>query len=75
VAGTTDVDAITLSVAKLHGQGLSAHTAVTAITLALLTNTFVKVGIAAWLGGAALGRRFLFAQLAVVSSGLVMLLV
>lgn len=51
LAGTTDVDAITLSVARFHREGLPAATAAIAITLAAVTNTAVKAGIAAWLGG------------------------
>jgi len=51
LAGTTDVDAITLSVTRFHQDGLAATTAAVAITLAVFTNTAVKVGIAAWIGG------------------------
>ncbi len=51
LAGTTDVDAITLSVARFHREGLESMTATVAITLAAVTNTVVKAGIAAWLGG------------------------
>ena len=57
LAGTTDVDAITLSMARFHREGLNATTAATAITLAAVTNTAVKAGIAAWLGGRELGVR------------------
>jgi uncharacterized membrane protein (DUF4010 family) len=51
LAGTTDVDAITLSVARFHYEGLAASTATVAITLAAVTNTVVKAGLAAWFGG------------------------
>ncbi len=50
LAGTTDVDAITLSIARFHQEGLTLSTAVMAIALAALTNTAVKAGVALWLG-------------------------
>lgn len=57
VAGSTDVDAILLSVVQFHNEGLAAATAVTAITLGAITNTVVKAGIAAWMGGRVLAMR------------------
>ena len=54
VAGTTDVDAITLSVIRLNQDGLSVWTAATAITLSAMTNTLVKACLAGWFGGKAL---------------------
>lgn len=55
LAGTADVDALTLSAARFHQEGLAAATAATAVTLATMTNTAVKAGLAAWLGGRQLG--------------------
>ncbi len=56
LAGLTDVDAITISVARMHAQSaLSDHTAVMAITLAATSNTVVKAGLALSLGGRAVG--------------------
>ncbi len=69
LAGTTDVDAITLSLTELHGGGLAAAVATTGITLATVTNTVVKGGIAAVAGGRALGRRLSPAVLAVLLAG------
>jgi uncharacterized membrane protein (DUF4010 family) len=57
LAGLADVDAITISMARFHREGLAATTAATAITLAALTDTAVKAGIAFWLGGRELGLR------------------
>lgn len=57
LAGLTDVDAITLSVAELHQGGLEASTAANAIVLAAVTNTIVKSGIAISIGGKVLGRK------------------
>lgn len=51
LAGTTDVDAISLSVIRLTQEGLSSWTAATAITLAAMTNTLVKACLASWFGG------------------------
>ncbi len=57
LAGLTDVDAITLSLAELHREGMAPGTAAIGITLAAITNTLVKAGLATVLGGAALGKR------------------
>jgi uncharacterized membrane protein (DUF4010 family) len=55
LAGTTDVDAITLSTANLAHGGMDARVAVTAILIGAASNTLVKVGLAAVLGGRKLG--------------------
>jgi uncharacterized membrane protein (DUF4010 family) len=55
LAGTTDVDAITLSMATLaRGDSAHAGTAVGSMVVAVLSNTLVKCGITAVLGGARL---------------------
>lgn len=74
LAGLTDVDAITLSMAKFHQDGLSASTASLTIALAAFTNTLVKAGIAAWVGGWALARRVGVGLCAVLAVGAVALL-
>ena len=51
------MDAITLSLTELHRTGSSASVAALGILLAVVTNTVVKIGIAAVLGGRALGAR------------------
>jgi len=51
LAGTTDVDAITLSMTQFHLEGLNSWTAATAVTLAAITNTMVKTILASWMGG------------------------
>ena len=51
VAGLTDVDAITISVARMHASGLETGIAVAAIVVAVVMNTLVKIGIVAVLGG------------------------
>ncbi|MCB9933236.1 MAG: DUF4010 domain-containing protein [Planctomycetes bacterium] len=57
LAGLTDVDAITISIARMHklGEGLDTGSAVLAITLAAVSNTLTKTGIALALGGRRLG--------------------
>jgi uncharacterized membrane protein (DUF4010 family) len=71
VAGSTDVDAITLSMAKLTTEGgtLSHRVAATTIFLATASNTVVKGVMASVVGGWDFGRRVLAAQLAVLVAG------
>jgi uncharacterized membrane protein (DUF4010 family) len=57
LAGTTDVDAITLSNARMASGGLSLHVAALAILLAVAVNTIVKSSLALTLGTRALGAR------------------
>ena len=61
VAGLTDVDAITLSMAELGGQagGVSMTVAARAIVLAAMSNTVVKGGIVLVSGSASLRRALL----------------
>ncbi|MCM2310116.1 MAG: MgtC/SapB family protein [Steroidobacteraceae bacterium] len=68
LAGTTDVDAITLSMAQYARSG-STQVAVQAITVAALTNTVVKTVIAGVLGDARLRRPVLVAAGLVLASG------
>ena len=71
LAGTTDVDAVTLSSAQLARDGLEALTATVAILIAIAANTVVKTGLAASLGGAALGRRMALVGGLVLVAGVV----
>jgi len=59
LAGLTDVDAIALSMARLAGADVSYIVAARAVTLAALSNTLVKGGIAVSLGSASLRRYIL----------------
>jgi uncharacterized membrane protein (DUF4010 family) len=74
LAGLTDVDAITLSMAEYARGGGEASTATDAIVVAALTNTAVKSGMVALLGGPALRMRVLLAGLVIVGLGAVTLL-
>jgi uncharacterized membrane protein (DUF4010 family) len=69
LAGLTDVDAITLSMAEYARSG-EAHVAANAIVLATLTNTLVKSGIVAALGSHALRRPALIATGAILVAGI-----
>jgi uncharacterized membrane protein (DUF4010 family) len=57
LAGLTDVDAITLSMAELAREGLDAKVAATAILLAAMSNTVVKAIMALSSGGWEFGKR------------------
>lgn len=58
IAGLTDVDAITLSMAELGGApgGIALPTAARAVVLAVIANTIVKGGIALGVGSTTLRR-------------------
>lgn len=51
ISGLADVDAITLSVARMHQGGLATDIATTAVSIAVVTNTLVKSALALALGG------------------------
>ncbi len=72
VAGLTDVDAITLSMAGYAGQDGHSHTlAAAAITMAALSNTAVKCGLVFVLGGRELANKLLLATALIICAGLV----
>lgn len=56
IAALSDIDAITISLAKLSVRNADLHTAQIAILLATLSNTAVKTGIALWFGSSSLRR-------------------
>ncbi len=69
LAGLTDVDAITLSMAEFAQSG-EARVAAIAIVIAALSNTLVKCGMAFGLAGPALGRPLAIATAATLIAGL-----
>lgn len=71
VAGSTDVDAITLSMANLAREGgaISHRVAATTVFLGTASNTLVKGVMASVAGGWRFGRRVLAAQVAVLAAG------
>jgi uncharacterized membrane protein (DUF4010 family) len=74
LAGTTDVDAITLSMAQYARSG-SAQVAAQAITVAALTNTVVKTVMVAVLADPGLRRSLLGASALVLAAGVLSLAV
>jgi uncharacterized membrane protein (DUF4010 family) len=56
VSGIADVDALTLSMARLAGGEVMLHAATTAVLLAVSVNTAAKSVMAAYLGGVKVGR-------------------
>lgn len=75
VAGTTDVDAITLSMAGLAGTSVDPLVAATTIFLGAGANTLVKGALAAALGGRRFGRYVLTGQLLMLCAGIVAMVV
>jgi uncharacterized membrane protein (DUF4010 family) len=75
LAGLTDVDAITLSLANLAKSGGDRNTAVNAITLAAMANTLAKCALVFVLSSRALKSRILPASLAIVLAGALALLI
>jgi uncharacterized membrane protein (DUF4010 family) len=69
LAGLTDVDAITLSMAEFGKSG-DAAIAVIAIVIAAVSNTLVKCGLAVGLGGQVFGRNLMVATAATLVAGL-----
>jgi len=69
LAGTTDVDAVSLSAAKLVYGGVDLRTAAAAILGACGANTLAKAGIAWTIGGWAFERRVIPAVLAMIVAG------
>ncbi len=70
LAGLTDVDAITLSMAQFARDGGDPDLAAGSIATAAMTNTLVKCGLAATLGSHALRARVLAATGVVVVGGI-----
>ncbi len=56
LSGVADVDAATLSVARLSGADLAVDAAALAILVAVASNTFFKTVMATYVGGVSLGR-------------------
>lgn len=69
LAGLTDVDAITLSLAGFARDGGDAGVAVTGIAVAALTNTLVKFGLVVGFGSGVLRRHLLWATLLIITAG------
>jgi uncharacterized membrane protein (DUF4010 family) len=57
VSGMTDIDAITISVARLAGATVNLEIAQITILLSTISNTIVKMGIAIWAGSKELRKH------------------
>jgi uncharacterized membrane protein (DUF4010 family) len=75
LAGLTDVDAITLSMAEYARRGGDAQVAAGSIVVATLTNTLVKSGMIVVLGSTAMRARMAAATAAILAAGLAALLI
>ncbi len=69
LAGSTDVDAITLTLSRMPANELDPRSAAIGIFLAAVSNTLVKAGIACVIGGWAFGWRVALAFLAMAAAG------
>ena len=57
ISGVADVDAISISLARMVPQSLDAPLAAQAILIAVGVNTIVKAAMAGWIGGRGIGSR------------------
>jgi uncharacterized membrane protein (DUF4010 family) len=69
ISGLADVDAITLSAARLTQGGLDVAAGATVVLIAAGVNTLVKAGLAVVLGGRAMALRILPATVAMLAAG------
>ena len=70
LAGLTDVDAISLSMANLaNATPADLGPAARTVLIAVISNTLVKGGMAVFLGGIAMRRRMLPATLTLILAG------
>ncbi|HHW05684.1 MAG TPA: MgtC/SapB family protein [Methanothermobacter sp.] len=75
VSGVADVDAITVSMALLSKNNvISQYTAITTITLASISNTLVKLGIAFLFGTKNFGKKIGVVFGAVILAGLIIII-
>jgi uncharacterized membrane protein (DUF4010 family) len=71
LAGLSDVDAITISVARMHASGLDSGAAAMAIALAGASNTLAKAALALGLGGRRVGLPVVLVLLPTAVAGVV----
>ncbi|HKR15864.1 MAG TPA: MgtC/SapB family protein [Rhizorhapis sp.] len=69
ISGIADVDAITISMARLGGQQLSLALGMQAIALAVGVNTLAKAVMTAWVGGTRIGAYAGLASALAVAAG------
>jgi uncharacterized membrane protein (DUF4010 family) len=69
LAGSTDVDAIALSLVQLLDTGLTIRQAVVGLVVAAMANTAVKLGLILFLGSRQLALRLVPAAAAIIVAG------
>lgn len=69
VSGIADVDAVTISMARLGGHSIAAETALIAIGIAIAVNTLTKSVMAAFIGGRGIGVPVLVINLLSLGAG------
>jgi len=69
ISGISDVDAITLSIARLSKSHFSADIGAQAILLAAMINTVIKGGLAIGIAGGTMGRLIAYAFLFMIAIG------
>jgi len=69
VAGLADVDAITLSIARLDRNSLGPEAAAISICIAVAANMAAKTAMAWWIAGVGFGWRLLTASALAIFSG------
>ena len=72
ISGIADLNAITLSIARMDDGSLTSSLAVIGILIAVLTNSLFKSGFSAVAGGAGLGLRVGLPMLGAAAAGLVL---
>ncbi len=70
-SGVADVDAVTISMARLAGGGLDVAIASQAIALTVAVNTSAKAAMAGWVGGVAIGKPVALISAASILAGAV----
>ena len=75
ISGLVDVDALTISMARMSRDDVGPAIAAHAIALAVAVNSISKAGIALWVGGARIGLQVSAATLLALAAGAIILLV
>jgi len=70
LAGTTDMDAVTVSMSRLAAEGTSRQVAVMGIVLGIASNAVVKAALAAGIAGWSFARPFVWASLLMLAAGI-----
>ncbi|MBU0726246.1 MAG: MgtC/SapB family protein [Alphaproteobacteria bacterium] len=70
LSGLADVDAVTLSMARMAGSGIDLMTATWAILIAVAVNTLSKAVMSGWIGGRAVGLLVGGVSLLALAAGL-----